>query len=256
MPATRIRNTMILAAFLLSVSQTGMGNGYVAIEEHLDTYLPDSLLFMTEDSVPVNLREMTGSLPTVISPVYYDCPGLCTPIMNGLATLLKQTDLEIGKDFRFVNISFNESENPYLAAVKKSNYMELANDEMAARYWNFLTGNRKTIDGLLDCLGYSVIRNGKDILHPAAIVIVSPGGKITKYMYGTSFNPMEFKMAIREAARERSVPTITKLLKICFNYEPAGDIKQRHLTIIVFIFMLGAALTLFFVYPPVRNKNL
>ena len=248
----KILSIVFLTISLLPVS--GRGNDYVALDEHLGEYLPSSLVFTRDDSMLLNLVDMIDR-PTVISPVYYNCPGLCTPIMDGLVKLLNRTDLQMGKDFQVINISFHEDETPGLAAVKKKNYLELLDDQKAGENWHFMTGNRENINSLLETLGYSVIMRGEDILHPAAIMIVSPGGKITKYIHGTKYNPIEFKMAIAEAKKENTMPTITKVLKMCFNYEPAGRGKQRQVTILGFITMLSFALILIIIYPPLKNNK-
>ena len=154
-----------------------------------------------------------------------------------------------------INISFHEGETPVLASLKKKNYQELLHDQLVGRHWHFLTGDRQNIDKLLETLGFSVIRHGEDILHPAAIMIVSPGGKIVKYIHGTKYNPVEFKMAVAEAAQEKTMPTFTKVLKMCFNYEPAGRARQKQVTILGFITILGFALILIIVYPPIKNNK-
>ena len=247
----------IMYLILLSISVAPIqanGNNYVALEEHLGFYLPAELVFLKEDAGVVNLTDMI-TRPTVISPVYYNCPGLCTPIMDGLVKLLNRTDLQMGKDFQVINISFHEEESPAMAALKKKNYLELLKDKQAAENWHFLTGNKENIAALLTTLGYSVIRQGEDILHPAAIMIVSPAGKIVKYIHGTKYNPIEFKMAVVEAEDENTMATITKVLKMCFNYEPSGRGKQKQVTILGFITMLCISLVLIIVYPPLKNRS-
>jgi protein SCO1/2 len=246
---------MAMALLLLNMlSAAGRENHYVALDEQLGANLPPDLAFVAEDSTTVKLTEMIDK-PTVISPVYYNCPGLCTPIMDGLVKLMNRTDLEIGKDYQVINISFHEQETPELAALKKRNYLELVPERRAALHWHFLTGDQQNIGRLLETLGYSVIRHGEDILHPAAIMIVSPGKKIVKYIHGTKYNPVEFKMAIAEAGKESTMPTISKVLKMCFNYEPAGRGKQRQLTILGFITLLSFALVLIVIYPPLNNSK-
>jgi protein SCO1/2 len=247
-----ILSLVLLAISLLSV--TSRGKNYIALDEHLGEYLPPGLVFRMDDSMMVNLVDMIDK-PTVISPVYYNCPGLCTPIMDGIVKLMNRTDLQMGKDFQVINISFHEDETPGLASLKKRNYMELVNDPQAGESWHFMTGDSENIGSLMETLGYSVIRRGEDILHPAAIMIVSPGGKIIKYIHGTKYNPIEFKMAVAEAKKETTMPTITKVLKMCFNYEPAGRGKQRQVTIFGFITVLSFALILIIVYPPLKNNK-
>jgi protein SCO1/2 len=175
--------------------------------------------------------------------------------MDGLVKLMNRTDLRMGKDFQLINISFHEGETPGLAALKKWNYMEMVKDSQAGEGWHFMTGDEQNINALLETLGYSVIRHGEDILHPAAITIVSPTAKIIKYIHGTKYNPVEFEMAVAEAEEENTMPAITKVLKMCFNYEPAGRGRQKQLTILGFITMLSFALILIIIYPPLKNMR-
>ena len=230
------------------------GPGYVAIDEHLGTSLPSNLVFTDEDSARVTLLDLIDR-PVVIAPVYYECPGLCTPIMDGMAKLFNSSDLELGKDYRVFNISFLETETPSLAADKKKNYAALLNDPAKIEYWHFMTGDSENIRDLLDALGFSVIRHGKDVLHPAAIMILDPHGKIVKYIEGTQFNPAEFKMAIQQAAAGKAMPEFAHILKLCFNYEPAGRQKVKTVTILGFILMICIAVVIVIAYPPLRNKN-
>ena len=208
----------------------------------------------------VNREESPVTRPTVIAPVYYNCPGLCTPIMDGIVQLIERSDLYPGDDYQLINISFNETETTELAASKKRNYLgllESSGSEMAgpaSGSWHFMTGDKDNIDLLLESLGYSMIRRGQDIFHPAAIMVVSPTGQIVKYIHGTKFNPIEFKMAVINAKEEEASPTISKIMKACFNYEPEGRDKQRTTTILGFIVMISIAAIVFIAFPPLRNK--
>ena len=252
----RLQTWILLATVLASgwISKPAMAADFVAIEEHLGSYLSEDLVFTREDSSLVRLMDMI-EIPTIIAPVYYNCPGLCTPIMDGIVQLLNRTDLEIGKDFEVISISFHEAETPDLAVSKKRNYTALMEDSHAQDHWHFLTGDKENIGTLLETLGYSVIRNGEDILHPAAIMIIGADGKIAKYIHGTKYNPIEFKMAVQEVSSGNVVPTITRIMKMCFNYEPEGRNKQKSITILGFILMISIGTVIFILYPPLKNKN-
>jgi protein SCO1/2 len=250
----RTAPVIISIMFAACINSHVAASDYIAIEEHLGSYLSSDLVFSSTDNKEIKILDMID-MPTVISPVYYNCPGLCTPIMDGMVKLMNRTDLVMGKDFQVINISFHEAETPELAAVKKRNYAELLNPEQNADHWHFMTGDQENIEKMLDELGYSVRRQGEDILHTAAIMIVSPSGKIVKYIHGTKYNPIEFKMAIQKAALEEPMSTISRALKACFNYEPAGRAKQRSVTILAFIIMISIAVIVTVAYPPLRNKN-
>jgi protein SCO1/2 len=239
--------------------ETTDNEGYVIINEKLGEYLPSSLVFTDTDGKEVRLLDVIDR-PTIISPVYYNCPGLCTPVMDGIVKLIQRTSPELGEDYQVINISFNETETPQLALSKKGNYLgvleqtERYGSTSASAAWHFMTGDRENIDLLLESLGFSIVRKGQDIFHPAGIMLVSREGKIVKYIHGTKYNPVEFEMAVLNAKKEETTPTIAKIMKACFNYEPAGRNKQLNITILGFIVMLSIALVIFVAFPPLRNK--
>lgn len=202
---------------LISKAQEELG-----IYEHLDRTIPADLVFVTENYDTVNLLEQINK-PTVIVPVYYECPGLCSPLLEGVADVISKADIEPGIDYQVFTISFNPNEKTKLAKEKKENYLKLVkNGKDATNGWIFHTGDSANISRLLNSLGYKVKQEGKDWIHPGAIIVLSPEGKITRYLHGTYFLPFDLKMAVVEASQGKSGPTINKMLKFCFSYDAAG----------------------------------
>lgn len=195
----------------------------LGIYEHLDQYIPDNLVFVTENYDTVNLLKQIDK-PTVIVPVYYECPGLCSPLLEGVAEVISRADMEIGKDYQVFTISFNPDEKTRLAKEKKENYTKLVENKRGdlEHGWIFHTGDSTNIYSLLNSLGYKVKKEGKDWIHPGAIIVLSPDGKITRYLHGTYFLPFDLKMAVVEASHGQSGPTINKMLKFCFSYDAEG----------------------------------
>jgi protein SCO1/2 len=145
-------------------------------------------------------------------------------LLNGLAEAMNKTDIELGKDYQAYTISFSHTEKPPLARQKKKTYTKLVSHGDTKDSWKFFTGDSVTIYRLLDELGYKIKKEGKEYIHPGAIIVLSPEGKITRYLYGsTYFLPFDLKMAVVEAAEGRSGPTINKVLKYCFSYDPEGQ---------------------------------
>jgi len=218
---------LLFTLFLLSLGLVNAENildqnNELGIYEKLDDYLPDDLVFVNENFDTVNLVAAIDK-PTVIVPVYYECPGLCSPLLEGVADVISQTTLELGKDYQVFTISFNPSERTRLAREKKETYAKLVKTNADLKNgWIFYTGDSVNINRLLNSIGYKVKKQGKDYIHPGAIVVLSPDAKITRYLHGTYFLPFDMKMAIVEASKGKSGPTINKVLQFCFSYDPEG----------------------------------
>jgi protein SCO1/2 len=154
--------------------------------------------------------------------VYYECPGICTPLINGLSDVIKQSDMVLGTQYQIVTLSFDHDENSDLARKKKNTYIKINSSDDVKGGWTFLTGDSITIATFLDQIGFKVKKDGEEYIHPAALIMVSPQLKITRYLNGVYFNPFDYKLALVEASEGRSGPTINKVLDYCFSYDPQG----------------------------------
>jgi len=194
----------------------------VGIVEHLGETVPLDLEFRDESGRTVRLGDLVDR-PTVLSLVYYSCPGICTPLLTGLAEVLNLMDMRPGEDYRVITVSFDASDTPKLASEKKRNYLNLIDRrEFPAEAWSFLTGDQESIDAITQAVGFGYEKQGRDFVHAAAIYVLSPKGKIVRYLYGTTFLPLDLKLALTEASQGRVGPTINKILLFCFNYDPDG----------------------------------
>ncbi len=193
----------------------------LGIYEKLDEYVPEDLTFTTENGDTVNFKSLIDK-PTVLTLVYFTCPGICSPLLDGIADVIGKTDMELGKDYQVLTVSFNEKETYQLAKDKKKNYVKQVNKEIDESQWLWMVGDSTNIKRLTESVGYQFKREGDDFIHAAAIMVLSPNGKVTRYLYGTYFLPFDLKMALVEAAEGRSGPTINKILNYCFSYDPEG----------------------------------
>ena len=217
----------------------------LGVYEKLDQFLHDDLIFTDENFNKINLKEAITK-PTVFAMVYYECPGICTPLMNGLADVMQKTDLLLDKDYQVFTISFSHKEKTILAQNKKKTYTKLVDKGNPQDGWRFFTGDSIMIQRLLDNIGYHVKQEGDDFIHPATIVMVSPQGKITRYLHGTYFLPFDFKMALVEAGMGKSGATINKVLKYCFSYDAEGKKYVFNVTKVSGTVILFVALSLLF----------
>lgn len=193
----------------------------IGIEENLGQTLPLDLSFTDEDGKIVKLRSLVDK-PFILNFVYYECPGICSPLLTELTNIVNRLDLVAGVDYKIITLSFNEKDNAELAKKKKANYLKLVEKNIPPESWRFLTGDSASIKLLTDAAGFMFKRQGDDFIHTGALIAVSPEGKITRYLYGIQFLPFDVKMALIEAASGKIGPTISKILSYCYSYSPEG----------------------------------
>ena len=233
---------IVFITFALKFYAQPFGND-VGINEKLDSIIPLDLVFNNEQNQQVTLRQLIDK-PTVLAFVYFDCPGLCSPLQDGISKVIEASDLNLGKDYQVITISFNFHDTPEKAKLKKANFTTKIGAEKA-KSWYYLTGDSMTIVKILNSVGYKIKVAGLDYVHPSAIVVVSPKGKITRYLYGLTFLPFDLKMAIVESQKGLSRPTINKVLEFCYAYEPGGKrytLEITKLTGVFVLFLLGTLL--------------
>jgi protein SCO1/2 len=228
----------------------------VGVIEHLGATIPLDLEFLNEKSEKVTLRQLITK-PTILSFVYFDCPGLCSPLLEGVGTVIKKSDLILGKDYQVITISFNFRDTPEKAKIKKDRFTDKYSKGKGDG-WIFLTTDSTTIFKITDATGFKTKAVGLDFVHPSAIIAVSPSGMITRYLYGVSFLPIDFKMAIIEANKEQPRTSIQKIMMICYSYDPenrrfALDVTKITGSIIVFFILVF--IVVFLIKPKKKNKN-
>lgn len=195
--------------------------GEVGIDEKLGATIPLDLELKGEDGKPVTLRQLIDK-PTILTLNYFRCAGICTPQLGGVAEVLNRTQAIPGKDLQVITVSFDERDEPEVAAQKRTNYLNEITRPFPPAAWRFLTGPGATTKALADAVGFKFKRDQDDFIHAAAIIFISPQGRITRYMYGVAYLPADVQMAAQEAARGEAQPTINKFLKFCFSYDPVG----------------------------------
>lgn len=193
----------------------------VGFEEKLGETIPLNLVFFDEYGQTVSLSSLIDK-PTILNLVYFRCAGLCSPLMNGLSQVIDRLDMEAGKDYQVITISFDPTEDYLKAAEKKKNYFDSMQKRIPPGAWRFLTSDSINSAKITDAVGFRYLRQGKDFIHSAGIMVLSPKGKITRYLYGTDFLPFDVKMALTEASEGKATPTITKIVQLCYSYDPEG----------------------------------
>lgn len=191
------------------------------LEEKLGQNATLDVVLRDESGNAVPLRSLVDR-PTILTLNYFRCGGICSPQLNGLAKAMSHSNAVLGKDFRVITVSFDDRDTPEIAASKQANYLREVNRNSTTADWRFLTGDAASTRRLADSVGFQFKRVGNDFAHPGALMLLSPTGKITRYMYGTTYLPADLEMAVNEALRGEVQPTINKWLKFCFSYDPEG----------------------------------
>ncbi len=192
------------------------------IEQRLGVNIPLDLEFADETGQPVRLATYFGERPVVLVLAYYECPMLCTLVLNGVAKALNAIDLRMGRDFDVVTVSFNPDETPALAAAKKANYIAEYQREGAREGWHFLTGGAEAIRRLTEAVGfhYYYDEGAQEYAHASGIMVLTPGGQLSKYFYGIDFKPRDLRLGLVDAAERRIGTAVDIVLLWCFHYDP------------------------------------
>jgi protein SCO1/2 len=195
----------------------------VTIDQKLSEQLPLDLPFTDETGREVRLGDYFGKRPVILALVYYECPMLCTQVLNGLVSALGVMNFEPGREFDVIAVSFNPREGPGLASQKKAAYMDRYKRPETAGGWHFLTGTEASIKALTDAVGfrYEYDDKIKQYAHPAAIEIVTPKGVISKYFYGIEYSARDIRFGLIEASEERIGTLIDDFVMFCYHYDPA-----------------------------------
>ena len=230
----------------------------IGIVEHLDEYLPTDIYLIDENNQRVLLTDLIDK-PTIINWVYFRCPGICSPLMEGLAQVMNASDLVPGVDYQVLTISFDPSEPIELGIRKKVNYLNLVDKKEAiSKGWKFFVSDSASIAKGTNATGFKYKKAGQDFTHAASVTVVSPKGKITRYLNGVNFLPFDFKMAVIESSKGMSAPTINKIMQYCFSYDPVGQAYVLNVTKITGTLILFVAVLFFLVLifkPKRKNKQ-
>lgn len=208
------------------------------IDEKLGNVIPLNTEFINAQGEKVKLSEVINK-PTLLALVYYECPGICSPLQTELGWVASRVDLVPGKDFQVVSLSFDPREDYKVAARWKKNYLEGIKRGFPENAWTFLTGDTANIRKITDAVGFNYIPSSdSNFVHAGAIMAISPKGKISRYVYGLQYNPFDIKMALLDAEAGKTSPTVTTLLQYCFSYDPEGRGYTLNITRIIGTLML------------------
>ena len=195
---------------------------HVGIDQKLNSQLPLSLQFKDETGKSVKLGDYFGKRPVILAPVYYECPMLCTQILNGLVRSLKAVTFNPGQEFEVVVFSFDARDTTALAAAKKESYMKHYDRPGTAAGWHFLTGDPDAIKELTNAIGYRFVwdAHSTQFAHASGIMLITPEGRVSKYFYGIEYAPKDVRLGLIEAAQNKIGSPVDQLLLFCYHWDP------------------------------------
>ena len=196
--------------------------GKIGIDQRLHHQVPLDLPFVDENGRAVKLGDYFGKRPVILALVYYECPMLCTQVLNGVTGALKVLNFDVGREFDVVAVSINPREGPGLASQKKAAYVERYGRAHTAQGWHFLTGREEHIKQLADAVGFRYVYDEeiKQYAHGAGVELLTPKGVIARYFYGIEYAPRDIRLGIIEASEERIGSAIDNALLLCYHYDP------------------------------------
>jgi len=195
----------------------------VGIDQKLDSKLPLALEFKDETGKTVKLGDFFGKRPVILAPVYYDCPMLCTQILNGLVRSLKAVTFNPGQEFEMVVFSFDARDTTHLAAAKRDAYVRRYDRPGTAAGWHFLTGSPDAIKELTAAIGYRYVWDAhiNQFAHASGVMIITPEGRVSKYFYGIDYASKDIRLGLIEAAQNKIGTPVDQLLLFCYHWDPA-----------------------------------
>jgi len=194
----------------------------IGIDQKLNEQVPLDLEFTDEAGRVVELGEYFGEKPVALALVYYECPMLCTQVLNGLLGSFRALSFGIGEEFEVVTVSIDPGEGPKLAAAKKKEYVGRYGRNGGADGWHFLTGSQDQITKLAESVGFRYVYDAETDLyiHGSGIMVLTPTGKLARYFYGIEYSVKDLRLGLVEAADNKIGSAVDQLLLTCYQYDP------------------------------------
>jgi protein SCO1 len=230
----------------------------IGFDQNLDQTMPLDTPLVDEAGRPVRLGDYFGTRPVVLVFAYYDCPMLCTQVINGLASALGVLSLEPGKDFEIVTVSFDPRDTPATATAKKAVYLDRYRRPGAAAAWHFLTGGPASIERLTKAAGFRYVWDDqtKQFAHPTGVIVLTPDGRLARYLFGIEYGPRDLRLALVEASAGKVGTPVDALLLYCYHYDP---MTGRYGLVIMRAMRIAGAVTVLalgsFIFVMLRNEK-
>lgn len=196
----------------------------VGIEQRLGATVPLDALLLDEAGRPVRLGKFFGTRPVVLVLAYYNCPMLCTQVLNGTVAAMRAISFDAGREYEVVTVSFDPRDKPRDAAAKKIPYVKEYGRPGAADGWHFLTASTASIERITESIGfhYRWDESRNQFAHASAIYVLTPDGRVSRYFFGIEYAPRDLRLGLIEASNRKIGTPVDEILLYCFHYDPAA----------------------------------
>jgi len=255
---SQFKALITLSICLISInlySQTSLFNQQMQIgfEEKQGQYADLSTKLVNEAGDTVLLKDVITK-PTILNLVYFQCAGTCSPLMWGISKFIDGMDLQLGKDYEVVTISFDPTENIKLGINKKASYLSTMKKKEDAKNWLFFVSDSADIAKLTRSVGFDYQKVNDQYVHPTGLIALAANGKIVRYLRGIDFLPFDIKITLVEAAKGKIGPSINRLLAVCYGYDSKGNQFVFNVTRVSAIVILFIVVIIFLVLALSRIK--
>jgi protein SCO1/2 len=271
--SSTIRNAMIVVSLAICVSASGWAQAapklqpgdavnqrpsildQVGLDQHLNQQVPLNLAFNDEDGKAVQLQQYFGSKPVILIMVYYQCPMLCTQVLNGFTGAMNGiVRFNVGREFNVVTVSIDPRDTAQDAAAAKKSYLKRYRRAGAEQGWHFLTGKKDQIDALAQAVGFRYAWDPeiKQFAHASGIMILTPDGRVAQYYYGIEYAPRDIQLGLIEASKGKIGNVVDQVLLYCYHYDPrqgkygAAIFNVLRLSALATVLMLGGFMVIMF----------
>lgn len=196
----------------------------IGFDQRLDASVPYDLTFLDEAGQPVQLSHFFDGKPVILSLGYFACPNLCPLARHGLLASLQQLQFTAGEEFTVLAVSIDPTETPQLAARTRDEFVQAYDRPAGEPGWHFLTGDHEAIDKLADAVGfrYAYDTRQQAYAHASGVIILTPEGAVSRYLFGLEYAPRDLRLALVEATANRIGTVIDQVLLFCYHYDPVS----------------------------------
>lgn len=232
--------------------------GAIGFDQRLDAQVPLDLPFRDENGRTVRLGDYVRDKPVLLTLGYWECPNLCPLSRTGLLTSLNELQFTVGQEFEVVMVSIAPTETPDLAAQVKAQEVAGYNRSGSANGWHFLTGEHTEIDRLAEAIGfrYAFDKRQNEYAHVSGLVVLTPTGKVARYLYGIEYNPRDLRLSLIEATTNRIGAWADQVLLFCYTYDPVtGQYSLLFMRLMQTAALLTVALISVMIWLLLRNER-
>ena len=256
---SQLKLLFVLPFWLISISSHSQPSLYdqqmqIGFEEKQGQYADLNVKLLNEAGDTVLLKDIIDK-PTILSLVYYRCPGTCSPLMWGISKFIDEVDLQLGTDYEVLTISFDYTESIAMGIQKKANYLSTIKKKDSAEHWQFFVSDSSDIARLTQSVGFNYKRVNNEFVHPTGLIALAADGKITRYLRGIEFLPFEIKITLVEAADGKIGPSINRVLAVCYSYDENSNKFVFNVTRVSAIVISFMVLVIFLFLAFTRKKH-